>query len=151
MFEQFLKTIDVPNPPGFTASDEEEARNIAVKLGYPVLVRPSFVLGGRAMDIAYKESELDSLLKDAFQAGEGRPVLIDKYILGTEIEVDAVCDGKDVFIPGIMEHIEKAGVHSGDSMAVYPPISLSDDHINQIIEIDMWARNTTLQKALSYG
>jgi len=134
LFEKFLKTIDVPNPPGFTASDEEEAKNIAVKLGYPVLVRPSFVLGGRAMDIAYKESELDSLLKDAFQAGEGRPVLIDKYILGTEIEVDAVCDGKDVFIPGIMEHIEKAGVHSGDSMAVYPPISLSDDHINKIID-----------------
>ena len=86
------------------------------------------------MDIAYKENELDSLLKDAFEAGEGRPVLIDKYIVGTEIEVDAVCDGEEVFIPGIMEHIEKAGVHSGDSMAVYPPISIADKHIDQIVD-----------------
>jgi len=134
LFENFLKTIDIPNPPGSTASNENEAKKIAEELGYPVLVRPSFVLGGRAMDIAYKENELDSLLKDAFEAGEGRPVLIDKYIVGTEIEVDAVCDGEEVFIPGIMEHIEKAGVHSGDSMAVYPPISISDKHINQIVD-----------------
>tara|TARA_Y100000996_G_scaffold47357_2_gene32578 strand:+ start:1043 stop:4276 length:3234 start_codon:yes stop_codon:yes gene_type:complete len=134
LFENFLKTIDIPNPPGSTASNENEAKKIAKELGYPVLVRPSFVLGGRAMDIAYKENELDSLLKDAFEAGEGRPVLIDKYIVGTEIEVDAVCDGEEVFIPGIMEHIEKAGVHSGDSMAVYPPISISDKHINQIVD-----------------
>ena len=134
LFENFLKTIDIPNPPGSTASNENEAKKIAKELGFPVLVRPSFVLGGRAMDIAYKENELDSLLKDAFEAGEGRPVLIDKYIVGTEIEVDAVCDGEEVFIPGIMEHIEKAGVHSGDSMAVYPPISISDKHINQIVD-----------------
>ena len=134
LFENFLKTIDIPNPPGSTASNENEAKKIAKELGYPVLVRPSFVLGGRAMDIAYKENELDSLLKDAFEAGEGRPVLIDKNIVGTEIEVDAVCDGEEVFIPGIMEHIEKAGVHSGDSMAVYPPISISDKHINQIVD-----------------
>ena len=134
LFENFLKTIDIPNPPGSTASNENEAKKIAKELGYPVLVRPSFVLGGRAMDIAYKENELDSLLKDAFEAGEGRPVLIDKYIVGTEIEVDAVCDGEEVFIPGIMEHIEKAGVHSGDSMAVYPPISIADKHIDQIVD-----------------
>ena len=134
LFENFLKTIDIPNPPGSTASNENEAKNIAKELGYPVLVRPSFVLGGRAMDIAYKENELNSLLKDAFDAGEGRPVLIDKYIVGTEIEVDAVCDGEEVFIPGIMEHIEKAGVHSGDSMAVYPPISIEEKHINQIVD-----------------
>jgi len=134
LFEEFLKDIKIPNPPGATASNTKEAENIANKLGYPVLVRPSFVLGGRAMDIAYKESELESLLKDAFEAGEGRPVLIDKYILGKEVEVDAVCDGKDVFIPGIMEHIEKAGVHSGDSMAVYPPISLTDNQIKTIVE-----------------
>ena len=81
------------------------------------------------MDIAYKEDELEILLDNAFSAGEGRPVLIDKYILGKEIEVDAVCDGETVFIPGIMEHIERAGVHSGDSMAVFPPISLSKDQI----------------------
>ena len=86
------------------------------------------------MDIAYKEDELESLLDDAFSAGEGRPVLIDKYILGKEIEVDAVCDGDTVFIPGIMEHIERAGVHSGDSMAVFPPISLSKEQIELIVE-----------------
>ena len=106
LFEQFLNNINIPNPPGSTASNISEAITIAKKLGYPVLVRPSFVLGGRAMAIAYKEDELEILLDDAFSAGEGRPVLIDKYILGKEIEVDAVCDGDTVFIPGIMEHIE---------------------------------------------
>ena len=134
LFEQFLNNINIPNPPGSTASNISEAITIAKKLGYPVLVRPSFVLGGRAMDIAYKEDELEILLDDAFSAGEGRPVLIDKYILGKEIEVDAVCDGDTVFIPGIMEHIERAGVHSGDSMAVFPPISLSKEQIELIVE-----------------
>ena len=134
LFEQFLNNINIPNPPGSTASNISEAIIIAKKLGYPVLVRPSFVLGGRAMDIAYKEDELEILLDDAFSAGEGRPVLIDKYILGKEIEVDAVCDGDGVFIPGIMEHIERAGVHSGDSMAVFPPISLSKEQIELIVE-----------------
>ena len=134
LFEQFLNKINIPNPPGSTASSTDEAISIAKELGYPVLVRPSFVLGGRAMDIAYKEDELEILLDDAFSAGEGRPVLIDKYILGKEIEVDAVCDGDTVFIPGIMEHIERAGVHSGDSMAVFPPISLSKDQISLIVE-----------------
>ena len=134
LFEQFLNNINIPNPPGSIASNISEAITIAKKLGYPVLVRPSFVLGGRAMDIAYKEDELEILLDDAFSAGEGRPVLIDKYILGKEIEVDAVCDGDTVFIPGIMEHIERAGVHSGDSMAVFPPISLSKEQIELIVE-----------------
>ena len=134
LFEQFLNKINIPNPPGSIASNINEAITIAKKLGYPVLVRPSYVLGGRAMDIAYKEDELEILLDDAFSAGEGRPILIDKYILGKEIEVDAVCDGETVFIPGIMEHIERAGVHSGDSMAVFPPISLSKDQIELIVE-----------------
>lgn len=106
--------------------DKTKASEVANRLGYPVLVRPSYVLGGRAMQVVYDENQLHRYLDNAFEASPGQPVLIDKYIKGREVEVDAICDGKDVFIPGIMELIEATGVHSGDSMSVYPPISLTD-------------------------
>ena len=104
----------------------EQAVAIADKIGYPVLVRPSYVLGGRAMEIVYRQEELLHYMKNAVKVHADHPVLIDRYMVGKEIEVDAISDGENVFIPGIMEHIERAGVHSGDSIAVYPPQSLSD-------------------------
>ena len=104
-------------------------------LGYPVLVRPSYVLGGRAMEIVYSDEELLSYMEYAVKINPEHPVLIDRYMLGKEAEVDAICDGETVLIPGIMEHVERAGVHSGDSIAVYPPQSLSDDIKQQIVDI----------------
>lgn len=114
--------------------DKTKASEVANRLGYPVLVRPSYVLGGRAMQVVYDENQLHRYLDNAFEASPGQPVLIDKYIKGREVEVDAICDGKDVFIPGIMELIEATGVHSGDSMSVYPPISLTDKVKDTIIK-----------------
>ncbi|MQG18522.1 MAG: carbamoyl-phosphate synthase large subunit [SAR202 cluster bacterium] len=134
LFEKFLKKINVPNPPGAAVTTTKKAIEIANQIGYPVLVRPSYVLGGRAMEIVENEKELQKFADIAIDAGEGHTVLIDKYFEGTEIEVDAVCDGDTVMIPGIMEHIERAGVHSGDSIAVYPEISLSKNEIETIIE-----------------
>ena len=125
LFEQALKELDIPQPPGQTATNEEEAVEAAHKIGFPVLVRPSYVLGGRAMEIVENEDDLRSYMRTAVKASPDHPVLVDSYIVGRECEVDAISDGKDVFIPGIMEHIERAGVHSGDSMAVYPPQTLS--------------------------
>ncbi|MDO4667220.1 MAG: carbamoyl-phosphate synthase large subunit [Streptococcus sp.] len=125
LFEQALKELDIPQPPGQTATNEEEAVAAAQKIGFPVLVRPSYVLGGRAMEIVENVQDLRSYMQTAVKASPDHPVLVDSYIVGKECEVDAISDGKEVLIPGIMEHIERAGVHSGDSMAVYPPQTLS--------------------------
>ena len=127
LFEQALKDLNIPQPPGQTATNEEEAVASARKIGFPVLVRPSYVLGGRAMEIVENENDLRSYMRTAVKASPDHPVLVDSYLVGSECEVDAISDGKDVLIPGIMEHIERAGVHSGDSMAVYPPQTLSKE------------------------
>jgi len=134
-FEALLRSIDVLQPEGSTVTNVDEAVATAQKLGYPVLVRPSYVLGGRAMEIVYSDEELLSYMKVAVKINPEHPVLIDRYMLGKEAEVDAICDGETVLIPGIMEHVERAGVHSGDSIAVYPPQSLSDDIKQQIVDI----------------
>ncbi|HEY7466577.1 MAG TPA: carbamoyl-phosphate synthase large subunit, partial [Dehalococcoidia bacterium] len=133
-FEDFLSRIGVPQPPGAGIHTIEEALNTAQEIGYPVLVRPSYVLGGRAMEIVQNATELLRFFGAASELSEGKPVLIDKYLAGKEVEVDAICDGTDVLIPGIMEHIERAGVHSGDSMAVYPPLNLSQWEIDTLVE-----------------
>ena len=132
-FEQALTEMKIPMPKGKTALSVEEALKIAEDIGYPVLVRPSYVLGGRAMEIVHKEEELLHYMQNAVKINPEHPVLVDRYLTGKEIEVDAICDGKDVVIPGIMEHIERAGVHSGDSIAVYPPQSLSDEIKQKLI------------------
>ena len=125
LFEKLLETLGIPQPQGRAVTSMEEGVRAAAEIGYPVLVRPSFVLGGRAMQIVAKESDLRSYLKTAEPIDEDRPVLVDHYIRGKEVEVDAVCDGERVFVPGIMELVERTGVHSGDSISVYPPYSLS--------------------------
>lgn len=133
LFEQALQELGVPQPLGDTATSKEEAVAVANKIGYPVLVRPSYVLGGRAMEIVENQRDLEDYMENAVKASPEHPVLVDRYLIGSECEVDAICDGETVLIPGIMEHIERAGVHSGDSMAVYPPQALSDE-IKQTIE-----------------
>ena len=125
LFEKLLETLGIPQPKGRAVTSMEEGIRAAQEIGYPVLVRPSFVLGGRAMQIVAKEADLRSYLKTAEPIDESRPVLVDHYIRGKEVEVDAVCDGERVFVPGIMELVERTGVHSGDSISVYPPYSLS--------------------------
>ena len=134
LFEEFLAMVGIPNPPGSAVMDMEQALNVAQEIGYPVLVRPSYVLGGRAMEIVQNASELVRYMTSAFEAGSGRRVLIDKYYEGREVEVDAVCDGETVLIPGIMEHVERAGVHSGDSMAIYPGVTLTEDEVDTIVD-----------------
>ncbi|WP_337098647.1 carbamoyl-phosphate synthase large subunit [Paenibacillus sp. YIM B09110] len=134
-FEALLRKLDIAQPDGSTVTSVDEAVVTAQKLGYPVLVRPSYVLGGRAMEIVYSDEELLGYMEVAVKINPEHPVLIDRYMLGKEAEVDAICDGETVLIPGIMEHVERAGVHSGDSIAVYPPQSLSDDIKQQIIDI----------------
>ncbi len=125
-FNKVLDELNIPKPKGYAVTNIEEGVMRAAEIGYPVLVRPSFVLGGRAMQIVSKEEDLRHYLKTAVEIDEDKPVLVDKYIKGKEVEVDAICDGRDVFIPGIMELVERTGVHSGDSMSVYPPYSISD-------------------------
>ncbi|WP_068791664.1 carbamoyl-phosphate synthase large subunit [Brevibacillus laterosporus] len=142
-FEALLRKLDIAQPPGKTVTSVEEAVVAADLLGFPVLVRPSYVLGGRAMEIVYNEEELISYMKKAVKVNPEHPVLIDRYMLGIEAEVDAICDGENVLIPGIMEHIERAGVHSGDSIAVYPPQSLSETVKAEIIDM-----TTKLARAL---
>ncbi|MCD8906726.1 carbamoyl-phosphate synthase large subunit [Staphylococcus arlettae] len=128
-FEALLHTIDVPQPQGKTATSPKEALANAQTIGYPVVVRPSYVLGGRAMEIVYSDEELENYMNQAVKASPDHPVLVDRYLTGKEIEVDAISDGETVIIPGIMEHIERAGVHSGDSIAVYPPQTLTQAEI----------------------
>ncbi|MBO4861862.1 MAG: carbamoyl-phosphate synthase large subunit, partial [Firmicutes bacterium] len=125
-FEKLLADLGIPQPPGHAVTNIEDGVKAANEVGYPVLVRPSFVLGGRAMQIVSDEEQLRRYLKSAVEIGNDRPVLVDKYIFGKEVEVDAVCDGRDVFVPGIMELVERTGVHSGDSISVYPSFSISD-------------------------
>ncbi|PAE38011.1 carbamoyl-phosphate synthase large subunit [Bacillus sp. 7884-1] len=133
-FEKTLGALDIPQPLGKTVTSVEQAVKIAEDIGFPVLIRPSFVLGGRAMEIVYQTEELLHYMKNAVQVHEDQPVLIDRYLTGQEMEVDAISDGENVFIPGIMEHIERAGVHSGDSIGVYPPQSLSEETKATIID-----------------
>ena len=125
-FEHILATLNIPQPKGFAVTNIEDGVKAASEIGYPVLVRPSFVLGGRAMQIVANEEQLRRYLRTAVEIDEDKPVLVDKYIMGKEVEVDAVCDGTDVFVAGIMELVERTGVHSGDSISVYPAFSISD-------------------------
>ena len=134
LFEDFLSDIGIPNPPGSAVSNVRDAINVANEVGYPVLVRPSYVLGGRGMEIVQNDVELTKFLNSALETASGRDILIDKYFEGREVEVDAVCDGETVVIPGIMEHVERAGVHSGDSLAIYPTQTLSDAEIKTIVD-----------------
>ncbi|UNK20130.1 carbamoyl-phosphate synthase large subunit [Paenibacillus sp. N3/727] len=134
-FEALLSRLNIAQPKGKTVITVDEAVGTAQMLGYPVLVRPSYVLGGRAMEIVYSDSELLSYMEQAVKINPEHPVLIDRYMLGKEVEVDAICDGDTVLIPGIMEHVERAGVHSGDSIAVYPPQYLTDELKTKITEI----------------
>ena len=134
LFEQALNELEVPQPLGDTATNEKDAVVIADRIGYPVLVRPSYVLGGRGMQIVDTQPDLESYMRNAVKASPEHPVLIDRYLVGKEVEVDAICDGETVLIPGIMEHIERSGVHSGDSMAVYPPQSLSKELQETIVD-----------------
>lgn len=136
-FEHALSDLNIPLPKGKTAMSVEEAALIAAEIGYPVLVRPSYVLGGRAMEIVYKEAELLHYMKNAVKINPEYPVLIDRYLTGKEVEVDAISDGENVLIPGIMEHIERAGVHSGDSIGVYPPQSLSENVKQKLVSYTM--------------
>ncbi len=133
-FEQTLMSLDIPQPLGKTATSVEEAVVIATNIGYPVLVRPSYVLGGRAMEIVYKEEELLNYMANAVKVNPKHPVLIDRYLIGKELEVDAISDGENVYIPGMMEHIERAGVHSGDSIAVYPPQTVPEHLKQKLVE-----------------
>ena len=133
-FENFLSNLGIPQPPGAGVTSTEEALNIAQLIGYPVLVRPSYVLGGRGMEIVHNATELSRYMGLAMELDTGHPILIDKYLQGKETEVDAIGDGETVFIPGVMEHIERAGVHSGDSMAVYPALNLTRQEVNAITD-----------------
>lgn len=126
LFDQILEECQIPRPAGETVYTAEEAKAVAAKLGYPVLVRPSYVLGGQGMQIAITDEEIDEFIEIINRITQEHPILVDKYLVGKEIEVDAVCDGTDILIPGIMEHIERAGVHSGDSISVYPSQSISE-------------------------
>ena len=133
-FEKTLEMLHIPQPNGEAVTDVEAGIKVANRIGYPVLVRPSYVLGGRAMQIVHDDAQLRHYFKNAIVASEEHPVLVDKYIMGKELEVDAVCDGKEVLIPGIMEHVERTGVHSGDSISVYPSFSISEKVRNVIVD-----------------
>jgi carbamoyl-phosphate synthase large subunit len=133
-FESFLNHLGIPQPPGAAVTSLDEGIKVSRTLGFPLLVRPSYVLGGRAMEIVHDEQELIKYMSLALEMDSTRPTLIDKYFEGKEAEVDVVCDGEDVLIPGIMEHIERAGVHSGDSIAIYPSINLTQYEIDTIVD-----------------
>ena len=133
-FDVILNKTGIPRAKGDTVFTEEEAVKVADRLGYPVLVRPSYVLGGQGMEIAYKEADIREYMRVITRTKIENPVLVDKYLMGREIEVDAICDGEDILIPGIMEHLERAGIHSGDSISVYPSITIEDKHKKTIID-----------------
>jgi len=142
LFEKALRDLNIKQPLGATATSLEEALVVAERIGYPVLVRPSYVIGGRAMEIIENPIILERYMKNAVKASSDHPVLVDRYLIGKECEVDAICDGSTVLLPGIMEHIERAGVHSGDSIAVYPPQTLTEKQIKDI---------TTITRKLALG
>lgn len=131
-FDALLEELQIPRPQGSIACNRQEAKKIAENLGFPVLVRPSYVLGGRAMEIVHNEEDLINYLAEAVRISPEHPVLVDRYIMGKEVEVDAICDGERVLIPGVMEHLERAGVHSGDSIAIYPPQTLDEETIQKL-------------------
>ena len=133
-FSNLLHELDIPTPEGHAVTTREEAFEIVERLGYPLVVRPSYVIGGRAMQVVYDDDELMRYLKEAVSLSTEHPVFIDQYIVGKEIEIDGISDGKDILIPGIMEHIERTGVHSGDSISVYPHFSISDEVADTIID-----------------
>jgi carbamoyl-phosphate synthase large subunit len=133
-FEAFLRRLGIPQPHGAAVTSLNDAEDVADRIGYPVLVRPSYVLGGRAMEVVYSPEQLARYIRNATTMTPDHPVLIDKYLLGKEVEVDAICDGETVLIPGVMEHIERAGVHSGDSFAVYPGINVFPAEIETIVD-----------------
>ncbi|MGN1317522.1 MAG: carbamoyl-phosphate synthase large subunit [Lachnospirales bacterium] len=134
-FDAVLETLGISRPKGKGVWNVKEGLETANSLGFPVLVRPSYVLGGQGMEITYNDAQLVQYLEDAFEKDHKNPVLIDRYLMGREIEVDAICDGTDVYIPGIMEHLERAGVHSGDSISIYPPQHISDNMKEQIMDV----------------
>ena len=134
-FDELLESFGISRPKGESVMTIDEAKNVAHRLEYPVLLRPSYVIGGQNMTIAYTDDEVEQYMRLILQQGIENPVLVDKYMMGTELEVDCISDGKDVLIPGIMEHIERAGVHSGDSIAVYPPYNLNDRMLERICEV----------------
>ena len=134
-FDKLLESFGISRPKGESVMTIDEAKNVAHRLEYPVLLRPSYVIGGQNMTIAYTDDDVEQYMRLILQQGIENPVLVDKYMMGTELEVDCISDGKDVLIPGIMEHIERAGVHSGDSIAVYPPYNLNDRMLERICEV----------------
>ncbi|MEG2366446.1 MAG: ATP-grasp domain-containing protein, partial [Alistipes sp.] len=133
-FEKIMEELQIPQPEAEAVTDIETGVRAAERIGYPVLVRPSYVLGGRAMQIVSNEERLRHYLQTAVEVNADSPVLVDRYIMGKELEVDAICDGKEVFIPGIMEHVERTGIHSGDSISVYPTFSVSQKAKQKIID-----------------
>ena len=139
-----MSSLGIPQPPGTTVTNVPDALEVAQRIGYPVLVRPSYVLGGRAMEIVQESSELAKYINRGLQASPGHPILVDKYLEGKECEVDAICDGETVLIPGVMEHVERAGVHSGDSLAIYPGLNLTSAEVETLV-------NHTTKIALGLG
>ena len=133
-FDAILEQCNIPRPAGHTVFTAEEAKEAAHKLGYPVLVRPSYVLGGQGMQIAISDEDIDEFIGIINQIAQEHPILVDKYIMGKEIEVDAICDGTDILIPGIMQHIERTGIHSGDSISVYPAQDITQHNIDTIVD-----------------
>lgn len=133
-FGILLEKLNILSPQGSMVTNLEEALKAVEELGYPVIVRPSYVIGGRAMQVVYNDQALESYMTEAVSLSKEHPVLVDKYVMGTEIEVDAICDGEDILMPGIMEHVERTGVHSGDSITVYPPMTLGKEVIDKLIE-----------------
>ncbi len=133
-FDEILEQCQIPRPAGVTVYTAREAKEAAAKLGYPVLVRPSYVLGGQGMQIAINDQDIDQFIGIINQIAQEHPILVDKYIMGKELEVDAICDGEDILIPGIMEHIERTGVHSGDSISVYPAYNITEGNVETMVE-----------------